>query len=62
MPSWVTALGRLINGVLNAWNKYKLAKAMDNAADTIAGDGRVLKSDKSFEDIVSKQPNSDRAD
>ena len=62
MPSWVAALGRLINGVLNAWNKYKLAKAMDNPANTISGDGRLLRSNKSFEDIISKQPDSDRAD
>lgn len=62
MPAWATALGRVINGILNAYNQYKLKKAMDNAANSIAGNGRVLKSNKSFEDIVSKQPNGDRAE
>lgn len=56
MPAWVTALSRIINGVANAINKYKASKAVANPADTIAGNGRVLKSDQSFEDIVSNKP------
>ena len=61
MSSWITTLSRLIDGALDAINKYKASKAIDNPAGTIAGDGGVLKSNKSFEDIVSNKPESDRA-
>lgn len=50
-PSWLTAAGRIANGVMNAINKYNAQKAQDDVPDTLSNGGDVVHSDKLFTDL-----------
>lgn len=51
MNSAVELLVRILNGIMNAWNKHKVKDATDNPADTLADGGKLHKSDRTFTDI-----------
>tara|TARA_R110000782_G_scaffold134374_2_gene226749 strand:- start:88 stop:273 length:186 start_codon:yes stop_codon:yes gene_type:complete len=52
---WFGTLARLIDGGLDAWNRYKAKKSASNPAESIANnDDGVLKSSESFKDLADK--------
>lgn len=52
-------IGRLLEGLINAVNRYNSKKATDNPADTIANGSTVLHSDKTFTEL-SEQSKRDK--
>jgi len=51
VPGWVNLLTRFLNGALDAINKYKVKKAVDDPAYTISNGGELHKSGRTFADI-----------
>ena len=50
--SWGKAIGRFVNGVMNAINRKNKKDAANDAANTVSNGGRLLKSKKSFSDLA----------
>ena len=57
-PTWLTALGRIANGVMDAINRSNKKKAANDVANNLSNDGDVVLSDKLFTELP-EQPKSD---
>ena len=50
--SWLATVDRILNGVMDAYNRKKKRDASNDAANAISD--RVRKSDKSFNDVAGE--------
>lgn len=50
----IELISRIGIGILNAWNKFKAKKAVDDPANNLANGGELFESDQTFTDLSAK--------